>query len=160
MIWLRENPMEYLSKFVVFKGGGGGRAPQIDYGAIQRQQDQERARLQAIRDEEFRVSGVRDFINFQFDNPFQVTEKAASGRFFKAISPGRVPGDALSDYVNDKSITAKALKENTEKYFKSRVSIPSVKKGRIQFGKRADKPSTAGLLGSGDEDSTKALLGA
>jgi len=158
MIWLRENPMEYLSKFVVFKGGG--RAPQIDYGAIQRQQDQERARLQAIRDEEFRVSGVRDFINFQFDNPFQVTEKAASGRFFKAISPGRVPGDALSDYVNDKSITAKALKENTEKYFKSRVSIPSVKEGRIQFGKRADKPSTAGLLGSGDEDSTKALLGA
>jgi len=158
MIWLRENPMEYLSKFVVFKGGG--RAPQIDYGAIQRQQDQERARLQAIRDEEFRVSGVRDFINFQFDNPFQVTEKAASGRFFKAISPGRVPGDALSDYVNDKSITAKALKENTEKYFKSRVSIPSVKEGRIQFGKRADKPSTAGLLGAGDEDSTKALLGA
>jgi len=158
MIWLRENPMEYLSKFVVFKGGGS--APQIDYGAIQRQQDQERARLQAIRDEEFRVSGVRDFINFQFDNPFQVTEKAASGRFFKAISPGRVPGDALSDYVNDKSITAKALKENTEKYFKSRVSIPSVKEGRIQFGKRADKPSTAGLLGSGDEDSTKALLGA
>ncbi len=158
MIWLRENPMEYLSKFVVFKGGGS--APQIDYGAIQRQQDQERARLQAIRDEEFRVSGVRDFINFQFDNPFQVTEKAASGRFFKAISPGRVPGDALSDYVNDKSITAKALKENTEKYFKSRVSIPSVKEGRIQFGKRADKPSTAGLLGAGDEDSTKALLGA
>jgi len=158
MIWLRENPMEYLSKFVVFKGGG--RAPQIDYGAIQRQQDQERARLQAIRDEEFRVSGVRDFINFQFDNPFQVTEKAASGRFFKAISPGRVPGDALSDYVNDKSITAKALKENTEKYFKSRVSIHSVKAGRIQFGKRADKPSTAGLLGAGDEDSTKALLGA
>jgi len=71
-----------------------------------------------------------------------------------------VPGDALSDYVNDKSITAKALKENTEKYFKSRVSIPSVKAGRIQFGKRADKPSTAGLLGAGDEDSTKALLGA
>ena len=158
MILLKENIIKHLKRFVVFKGPS---APAIDYAAIRRQQEQERARLQAIRDEEFRVSGVRDFINFQFDNPFQVTEKAETGRFFKAISPGRLPGDALSDYVNDKSITAKALKENTDKFFKSRVSIPSVKEGRIQFGKRADKPSSAGLLGSsGDEENKKALLGA
>lgn len=161
MILFQENTddvIKHLSRFVVFKGGS---APRIDYAAIQRQQEQERARLQAIRDEEFRVSGVRDFINFQFDNPFQVTEKAETGRFFKAISPGRVPGDALKDYVNDKSITAKLLKENVDKYFKSRVSIPSVKEGRIQFGKRADKPSTAGLLGTGDDEmGKKALLGA
>lgn len=157
MILLKENIIEHLKRFVVFKGPS---APAIDYAAIRRQQEQERARLQAIRDEEFRVSGVRDFINFQFDNPFQVTEKAETGRFFKAISPGRLPGDALSDYVNDKSITAKALKENTDKFFKSRVSIPSVKEGRIQFGKRADKPSSAGLLGSSDDENKKALLGA
>ena len=157
MIVLEENIMEHLKRFVVFKGPS---APTIDYAGIRRQQEQERARLQGIRDEEFRVSGVRDFINFQFDNPFQVTEKAETGRFFKAISPGRLPGDALGDYINDKSITAKALKENTDKYFKSRVSIPSVKEGRIQFGKRADKPSSAGLLGSGDEENKKALLGA
>lgn len=156
MILLKEDIVKHLKRFVVFKGPP---KPSVDYAAIRRQQNQERARLQGIRDEEFRVSGVRDFINFQFDNPFQVTEKAATGRFFKAISPGRLPGDALGDYINDKSITAKALKENTDKYFKSRVSTPSVKEGRIQFGKRADK-RYAGLLGSGDEENKKALLGA
>ena len=134
--------------------------PAVDYAAIQRQQDQERKRLQGIRDEEFRVSGVRDFINFQFDNPFQVTERSETGRFFKAISPGRLPGEGLKDYINDKTITAKLLKENTDKYFKSRVSIPSVKEGRIQFGKRADKPSSSGLLGTGDDEPKKTLLGA
>jgi len=134
--------------------------PAVDYAAIQRQQDQERKRLQGIRDEEFRVSGVRDFINFQFDNPFQVTERSETGRFFKAISPGRIPGEGLKDYINDRTITAKLLKENTDKYFQSRVSIPSVKKGRIQFGKRADKPSSAGLLGTGDDELKKTLLGA
>jgi len=163
MILLQENPLLYLQKVAVFGGifGGGRRsAPQVDYAAIQRQQDEERRRLQAIRDEEFRVSGVRDFINFQFDNPFQVTERAATGRFFKAISPGRIPGEELANYINDRTITSKLLKENTDKYFKSRVSIPSVKEGRIQFGKRADKPSTVGLLGTGDDEIKKTLLGA
>jgi hypothetical protein len=157
MILLKEDIVKHLKRFVVFKGPS---APAVDYAAIRRQQEQERARLQAIRDEEFRVSGVKDYIDFQFDNPFQVTEKAETGRFFNAISPGRLPGDALSDYMNDKSITAKALKENTDKFFKNRVSIPSVKEGRIQFGKRADKPSSAGLLGSSDDENKKALLGA
>ena len=142
------------------KKGRGRRAPQVDYAALQRQQDVERKRLQGIRDEEFRISGVRDFINFQFDNPFQVTERSETGRFFKAISPGRIPGEGLENYINDKTITAKLLKENTDKYFKSRVSIPSVKEGRIQFGKRADKPATVGLLGTGDDETKKTLLGA
>jgi len=118
MILLQENPLLYLKKIVVFGrmfGGGGRRPPQVDYAALQRQQDVERKRLQGIRDEEFRISGVRDFINFQFDNPFQVTERAETGRFFKAISPGRIPGEGLKDYINDKTITAKLLKENTDK---------------------------------------------
>ena len=159
MILLQENPLLYLQKIVVFWGGGRS-APQVDYAALQRQQDLERKRLQGIRDEEFRISGVRDFINFQFDNPFQVTERAETGRFFKAISPGRIPGEGLKDYINDKTITSKLLKEDTDKYFKSRVSIPSVKKGRIQFGKRADKPSAIGLLGTSDDETKKTLLGA
>ena len=162
MILLEENPLLYLQKVAVFGGifGGGSRPAAPDYASIQRQQDQERKRLQAIRDEEFRVSGVRDFINFQFDNPFQVTERSETGRFFKAISPGRIPDEALKDYINDRTITSKVLRENTDQYFKSRVSIPSVKEGRIQFGKRADKPSTAGLLGTGDDEIKKTLLGA
>ena len=159
MILLQENPLLYLQKIVVFFRSRRSPAT-VDYAAIQRQQDQEQKRLQGIRDEEFRVSGVRDFINFQFDNPFQVTERAETGRFFKAISPGRLPGEGLENYINDKTITAKLLKENTDKYFKSRVSIPSVKEGRIQFGKRADKPSSTGLLGTGDDEAKKTLLGA
>ena len=159
MILLQENPLLYLQKIVVFFGRSKS-PPVPDYAALQRQQDLERKRLQGIRDEEFRISGVRDFINFQFDNPFQVTERAETGRFFKAISPGRIPGEGLENYINDKTITAKLLKENTDKYFKSRVSIPSVKEGRIQFGKRADKPATVGLLGTGDDETKKTLLGA
>ena len=47
-----EDILSKLFRFADCKGGGG---PRIDYAAIQRQQDQERQRLQGIADEKYRV---------------------------------------------------------------------------------------------------------
>ena len=103
--------------------------PQPDYAAIQRKQDEERARLQGIRDEEFRVSGIKDYIDYMYDNPEKVSRRSATGSFYTAISEGKVPSQALSGYATDKSISVKDVKENTDKYFTSRAAVPSIKKG-------------------------------
>ena len=131
--------------------------PAPDYAAIQRRQDEERARLQGIRDEEFRVSGIKDYIDYMYDNPSQVSRRSATGSFYTAISEGKVPSQALSGYETDKSIGVKDVKANTDKYFTSRAAVPSIKKGRIKLGKRAVvRPE--GVLGGGETEK-KTLLG-
>ena len=70
--------------------------PAVDYAAIQRRQDEERAKLQGIRDEEFRVSGIKDYIDYMYDNPENVSRRSATGSFYTAISEGKVPSQALS----------------------------------------------------------------
>ena len=132
--------------------------PAVDYAAIQRQQDEERARLQGIRDEEFRVSGIKDYIDYMYDNPENVSRRSATGSFYTAISEGKVPSQALSGYETDKNISVKDVKENTDKYFTSRAAVPSIKKGRIKLGKKAVvRPE--GVLGGGETEK-KNLLGA
>ena len=132
--------------------------PAVDYAAIQRRQDEERARLQGIRDEEFRVSGIKDYIDYMYDNPENVSRRSATGSFYTAISEGKVPSQALSGYETDKSISVQDVKDNTDKYFTSRAAVPSIKKGRIKLGKRAVvRPE--GVLG-GVETEKKTLLGA
>ena len=132
--------------------------PAVDYAAIQRRQDEERARLQGIRDEEFRVSGIKDYIDYMYDNPSQVSRRSATGSFYTAISEGKVPSQALADYETDKSIGVKDVKANTDKYFTSRAAVPSIKKGRIKLGKKAVvRPE--GVLGGGETEK-KTLLGA
>ena len=142
----------------VFKGGGG---PRIDYAAIARQQEQERVRLQGISDEKYRVQGVSDFIDFMYDNPEQSKHQSATGKYFTGISPGATPNKMLDNYQSDKSITAKELKANPDKFFQRRTSTASIKPGRIKFGKTADRSATdqAGLLGGGGQEQ-KTLLGA
>ena len=132
--------------------------PAVDYAAIQRKQDEERARLQGIRDEEFRVSGIKDYIDYMYDNPSQVSKRSATGSFYTAISECKVPSQALAGYETDKSIGVKDVKANTDKYFTSRAAVPSIKKGRIKLGKRAVvRPE--GVLGGGETEK-KTLLGA
>ncbi len=132
--------------------------PAVDYAAIQRRQDEERARLQGIRDEEFRVSGIKDYIDYMYDNPENVSRRSATGSFYTAISEGKVPSQALSGYETDKSISVQDVKDNTDKYFTSRAAVPSIKKGRIKLGKRAVvRPE--GVLGGGETEK-KTLLGA
>ena len=132
--------------------------PRVDYAAIQRRQDAERARLQGIRDEEFRVSGIKDYIDYMYDNPENVSRRSATGSFYTAISEGKVPSQALSGYETDKSISVQDVKDNTDKYFTSRAAVPSIKKGRIKLGKRAVvRPE--GVLGGGETEK-KTLLGA
>ena len=134
--------------------------PAVDYAAIQRQQDEERARLQGIRDEEFRVSGIKDYIDYMYDNPETLTQQAATEQYFKTISPGKVPTDLLKTYGQDKTIKLSGIKADQMKYFQHRTSVPSVKEGRIRFGKRSDKPiDRRGLLGGGEVEK-KQLLGA
>ena len=149
-----------MSKFSRIFGGGRSAPPAIDYAAIQRRQDAERKRLQDIRDEEYRVSGISDYIDYMYDNPENVSRRSATGSFYTAISEGKVPNEALSGYQTDKSIGVKDVKENTDKYFTNRAAVPSIKKGRIKLGKRAiERP--AGVLGAGDDDTEKKnLLGA
>ena len=132
--------------------------PRVDYAAIQRRQDAERARLQGIRDEEFRVSGIKDYIDYMYDNPENVSRRSATGSFYTAISEGKVPNQALSGYETDKSISVQDVKDNTDKYFTSRAAVPSIKKGRIKLGKKAVvRPE--GVLGGGGTEK-KTLLGA
>ena len=132
--------------------------PAVDYAAIQRQQDAERARLQGIRDEEYRVSGISDYIDYMYDNPENVSRRSATGSFYTAISEGKVPSKALTGYKTDKSIGVKDVKENTSKYFTNRPAVASIKKGRIKLGKRAVvRPE--GVLGGGETEK-KTLLGA
>jgi hypothetical protein len=132
--------------------------PRVDYAAIQRRQDAERARLQGIRDEEFRVSGIKDYIDYMYDNPENVSRRSATGSFYTAISEGKVPNQALSGYETDKSISVQDVKDNTDKYFTSRAAVPSIKKGRIKLGKKAVvRPE--GVLGGGETEK-KTLLGA
>ena len=147
-----------MSKFRSWFGGGRSAPPAIDYAAIQRKQDEERKRLQGIRDEEYRVSGISDYIDYMYDNPENVSRRSATGSFYTAISEGKVPNEALSGYQTDKSIGVKDVKENTDKYFTNRAVVPSIKKGRIKLGKRAiERPE--GVLGGGEEEK-KNLLGA
>ena len=132
--------------------------PQPDYAAIQRRQDAERKRLQDIRDEEFRVSGIKDYIDYMYDNPENVSRRSATGSFYTAISEGKVPSEALSGYETDKSIGVQDVKDNTDKYFTNRPAVASIKKGRIKLGKRAvARPE--GVLGGGETEK-KTLLGA
>mgnify|MGYP003633297593 FL=1 len=152
-----EDILSKLFRFADCKGGGG---PRIDYAAIQRQQDQERQRLQGIADEKYRVQGVSDFIDFMYDNPEQSKHQSASGRYFTGVSPGATPNKILANYQTDKSITAKALKADPTKFFDRRTSEASIKPGRIKFGKTTDRSADpSGLLGSGAMDQ-KTLLGA
>ena len=145
-------------RFADFKGGGG---PRIDYAAIARQQAQERARLQGIADEKYRVQGVSDFIDFMYDNPEQSKHQSATGRYFTGVSPGATPNKILANYQSDKSITAKSLKDNPDKFFERRTSEASIKPGRIKFGKTADRSSAqqGNILGGGGQEQ-KTLLGA
>jgi len=145
-----------LFKNAVFKGGS---APQVDYAAIRRQQEQERQRLQAKRDEEFRIEGISDYIDYMYDNPEQERRRSATGQFFNAISPGKTPNQLLSSYRDNKTITLADIKKDTGKYFDNRTAVASVKQGRIKLGKRADKPISGGLLGMAETDK-KQLLGA
>ena len=132
--------------------------PAVDYAAIQRRQDEARARLQGIWDEEYRVSGIKDYIDYMYDNPENVSRRSATGSFYTAISEGKVPSQALSGYETDKSISVQDVKDNTDKYFTSRAAVPSIKKGRIKLGKRAVvRPE--GVLGGGETEK-KTLLGA
>ena len=146
-----------LFRNVDFKGGS---APQVDYGAIRRQQEQERQRLQGIRDEQFRVEGIADYIDYMYDNPETERMRSATGSFFNAISPGKTPSHQLYGYQSDKSITLKGIKADTAKYFKNRSAVPTLKEGKIKLGKRTDKPvDTSGLLVTAGTEK-KQLLGA
>ena len=155
-----EQTLAKIMRFADCKGGGG---PQIDYAAIQRQQQQEqerkRAIAQAAADEEYRVKGVSDYIDYMYDNPEQERRRSATGQFFNAISPGKTPNQFLSSYRDNQTITLADIKKDTGKYFDNRTAVASVKQGRIKLGKRADKPSQAGLLGMAETDK-KQLLGA
>ena len=139
--------------------GGRPSPPQVDYAAIARQQEQERQRLQGIEDEKYRVKGIADYIDYMSDNPKSMSFQAATGRYFKGVSPGATPGKALENYQTDKSITADMLKQDPSKYFDRKTSQASIQPGRIRFGKLPDKSAQAGLLGSGEQDK-KTLLGA
>ena len=146
-----------MSKFSSWFGGGRSAPPAPDYAAIQRRQDAERKRLQDIRDEEYRVSGISDYIDYMYDNPENVSRRSATGSFYTAISEGKVPSQALSGYETDKSISVKDVKENTDKYFTNRPAVASIKKGRIKLGKKAIvRPE--GVLGGGEAEK-KTLLG-
>ena len=149
-----------MSKFRSWFGGGRSSPPPIDYAAIQRKQDEERARLQGIRDEEFRVSGIKDYIDYMYDNPESLSQRSATGSFYKAISPGKVPTELLKGYQSDKNIKLSDVKaDQTGKYFQQRTAVPSIKEGRIKFGKRTTKAPREGLLGTGEVEKKK-LLGA
>ena len=150
MVWKK------ITRFADLKGYS---PPAIDYGAIARQQEQERQRQQAIADEKYRVQGVSDYIDYMYDNPERVTHQAATGRYFQATSPGSVPTDALSNYKSDKSITADTIKANPKKYFTQRTSEATLQPGKIRFGRMPDTAATEGLLGSGEREK-KTLLGA
>jgi len=139
--------------------GGRPSPPQVDYAAIARQQEQERQRLQGIEDEKYRVKGVSDYIDYMSDNPKSMSFQAATGRYFKGVSPGATPGKALENYQTDKSITADMIKQDPSKYFDRKTSQASIQPGRIKFGKLPDKSAQQGLLGSGQQDK-KTLLGA
>jgi len=139
--------------------GGRPSPPQVDYAAIARQQEQERQRLQGIEDEKYRVKGVSDYIDYMSDNPKSMSFQAATGRYFKGVSPGATPGKALENYQTDKSITADMIKQDPSKYFDRKTSQASIQPGRIRFGKLPDKSAQQGLLGSGQQDK-KTLLGA
>jgi len=139
--------------------GGRPSPPQVDYAAIARQQEQERQRLQGIEDEKYRVKGISDYIDYMSDNPKSMSFQAATGRYFKGVSPGATPGKALENYQTDKSITADMLKQDPSKYFDRKTSQASIQPGRIKFGKLPDKSAQQGLLGSGQQDK-KTLLGA
>lgn len=140
--------------------GGRPSPPRVDYAAIARQQEQERQRQQAVADEKYRVQGVSDYIDYMYDNPEQVTHQASTGRYFKATSPGSVPGDALANYQSDKSITPDLIKGDPSKYFKKRTSEATIQPGKIRFGRMADRASSSqGLLGAGEQEK-KTLLGA
>ena len=157
-----EQTLAKIMRFADCKGGGG---PQIDYAAIQRQQQQEQERLrviaQAKADEEYRVQGVSDYIDYMYDNPEQTRHQAPTGRYFTAVSPGSVPNKILSNYQSDKSITPDSVKANPDKYFDRRTSQASIKPGKIRFGRMADQSSVSpgGLLGTGGQEQ-KTLLGA
>ena len=149
-----------MRKFRSWFGGGRSAPPAIDYAAIQRQQDAERKRLQDIRDEEFRVTGIKDYIDYMYDNPESLSQRSATGSFYKAISPGKVPTELLQGYQSDKNIKLSDVKaDQTGKYFQQRTSVPSIKEGRIKFGKRTTKAPQEGLLGTGEVEKKK-LLGA
>jgi len=150
---------EIWKKITRFADQKGGSAPKVDYAAIARQQEQERQRQQAIADEQYRVQGVSDYIDYMYDNPEQVTHQAATGRYFKATSPGSVPSEALANYQSDKSITADIIKSDPSKYFKKRTSEATIQPGKIRFGRLPDKSASQGLLGSGEQQK-KTLLGA
>ena len=149
-----------LGKIFRFADCKGRRAPQIDYAAVAAQQEAERQRLQGIQDENYRVQGVSDFIDYMYDNPEESKHQSATGRYFTGVSPGATPNKILDNYQSDKSITAKTLKANPDQFFNRRTSEASIKPGRIKFGKTADRSADAsGLLGSGAKDQ-KTLLGA
>ena len=139
--------------------GGRPSPPRIDYAAIARQQEAERVRLQAERDEKLRVDSIGDYINYMYDNPEQTSLRAATGQFYTATSPGRVPSSALKGYEGDKNIKLSDIKANRDKFFDQRTPVASLKEGRIRLGKRAEKPLSANLLGSPDVEK-KSLLGA
>ena len=146
-----------MSKFKAIFGGGRPAVPAMNYALIQAKQEEERRILQEKRDEEFRVSGIKDYIDYMYDNPENVSRRSATGSFYTAISEGKVPSQALAGYETDKSISVKDVKANTDKYFTSRAAVPSIKKGRIKLGKRAVvRPE--GVLGGGDTEK-KTLLG-
>ena len=147
-----------MSKFRAIFGGGRPAVPAMNYALIQAKQEEERRILQEKRDEEFRVSGIKDYIDYMYDNPENVSRRSATGSFYTAISEGKVPSQALSGYETDKSISVQDVKDNTDKYFTSRAAVPSIKKGRIKLGKRAVvRPE--GVLGGGETEK-KTLLGA
>ena len=152
--------LDKIMRFADCKGGGG---PRVDYAAIQRQQQQEQDRqrviAQAKADEEYRIQGVSDYIDFMSDNPKTMTYQAATGRYFQGISPGATPSAALENYLTDKTINVDAVKQDPSKYFERKTSQPSVQQGRIRFGKIPDRASRTGLLGTGASDK-KTLLGA
>jgi|TARA_R100000750_G_C2280772_1_gene71125 hypothetical protein len=143
-----------------FFGGGRSAPPQPDYAAIQRQQQAEQQRLVDERAEELRVQGVSNYIDFMYDNPESISQRGATGQYFKAVSPGKIPTDALAGYKTDKSITAEILRDSPTKYFQNRSLVPSTQKGRIRLGttKKAG-PVAGGLLGAADVEK-KTLLGA
>ena len=146
-----------MSKFKAIFGGSRRAVPAMNYALIQAKQEEERRILQEKRDEEFRVSGIKDYIDYMYDNPSQVSKRSATGSFYTAISEGKVPSQALAGYETDKSIGVKDVKANTDKYFTSRAAVPSIKKGRIKLGKRAVvRPE--GVLGGGETEK-KTLLG-
>ena len=147
-----------LFKNAVFKGPPRQAPP--DYAAINRAQEAKRVQMQAQRDEQFRVEGISDYIDYMYENPEQERRRAATGQFFNAISPGKTPNAVLANYRTDKTITLRDVKNDGKKYFDNRTATASVKKGRIKLGKRADKPTkSGGLLGSADNEK-KQLLGA